>query len=162
MKRLVPHPYLSLILFIVWLLLNNSIAPGQLLLALVLAVVIPLLTTPLQKPHLPLRKPVLAARYVLMLLWDIVLSNVEVAIQVLGPLRKLNPGFIVIPLDTTESLPITLLASSISLTPGTVSVEVSKDHSHLYVHVLNLDDEAKIIATIKQRYEKPLKEMFGC
>ena len=97
-----------------------------------------------------------------MLLWDIIVSNVEVAIQVVGPLRKLQPGFIVIPLDTSEPLPITLLASSISLTPGTVSVEVAEDRSHLYVHVLNLADEAKTIATIKQRYEKPLKEMFGC
>lgn len=162
MKRLLPHPFLSLILFVVWLLLNNSIAPGHILLAAILALVIPKLTTPLQKEHPKLIKPFLAARYVLMLLWDIVLSNVEVAIQVVGPLRKLNPGFIVIPLDTSEHLPVTLLASSISLTPGTVSVEVSKDRSHLYVHVLNLDDEAKTIATIKQRYEKPLKEMFGC
>lgn len=162
MKRLIPHPYLSLILFVVWLLLSNSVAPGNVLLAAVFAVVIPLLTAPLQKNHPTLKRPVLAARYVLMLMWDIILSNVEVAIQVLGPLRKLNPGFIVIPLDTREDLPITLLASSISLTPGTVSVEVSKDRSQLYVHVLNLGDEAKTIATIKQRYEKPLKEIFGC
>ncbi|WP_108124078.1 Na+/H+ antiporter subunit E [Saccharospirillum mangrovi] len=162
MRRLIPHPYLSLILFVVWLLLSNSIVPGHIVLAAVFAVVIPLLTAPLQNPHPPLKKPLLAARYVLMLMWDIVVSNVEVAIQVLGPLRKLNPGFIVIPLDTREDLPITLLASSISLTPGTVSVEVAKDRSHLYVHVLNLDDEAKTVAAIKQRYEKPLKEIFGC
>lgn len=162
MRRLLPHPFLSLILFVVWQLLNNSISAGQVVLALILAVVIPHLTAPLQKNHPRLRRPFLAMRYTLMLLWDIVVSNVEVAIQVLGPLRKLNPGFIVIPLDTREDLPITLLASSISLTPGTVSVEVSKDRSYLYVHVLNLGDEAKLIATIKQRYEKPLKEIFGC
>lgn len=162
MKRLLPHPLLSLILLVVWLLLNNSIAPGQLLLAAILAIVIPLLTAPLQMPHPKLRKPLLAARYLLMLMWDVVWCNVEVAIQVLGPLRKLNPGFIAIPLDTDEPLTITLLASSISLTPGTVSVEVSIDRRHLYVHVLNLSDEAKTIATIKQRYEQPLKEMFGC
>ncbi|MDX1267841.1 MAG: Na+/H+ antiporter subunit E, partial [Oceanisphaera sp.] len=73
-----------------------------------------------------------------------------------------SPGFIAVPLDITQDLPITLLASSISLTPGTVSIEVSEDKRWLYVHVLNLVDEAETIANIKQRYESPLKEIFGC
>ncbi len=162
MTRFLPHPLLSLVMLAVWLLLNDTLAPGHIVLGSLLALGIPLLTTPLQKEHPPLRRPLLAVRYLFVLLWDIILSNIEVAIQVMGPLRKLSPGFIAIPLDITADLPITLLASSISLTPGTVSVEVSKDQKWLYVHVLNLTDEAKTIQSIKQRYEAPLKEIFAC
>lgn len=162
MIRFLPHPLLSLVLLVVWLLLNNTVSPGSILFGSVLALVIPLLTTPLQNPHPSLRRPLLAVKYLFVLVWDIILSNIEVAIQVMGPLHKLAPGFIAIPLDMKGDLPITLLASSISLTPGTVSVEVSKDHQWLYVHALNLKDEAKMIQSIKHRYEKPLKEIFAC
>ncbi|MEP4546264.1 MAG: Na+/H+ antiporter subunit E [Saccharospirillum sp.] len=162
MKRLLPFPYLSLLLLIVWLLMNNSMSPGQILLGLIFALLIPLGTSSMRKNQPTLKKPLSAAKYLLMLMGDIIVSNVEVAIQVLGPVRKINPGFIAVPLDITQDLPITLLASSISLTPGTVSIEVSEDKRWLYVHVLNLVNEADTIANIKQRYESPLKEIFGC
>lgn len=162
MKRLLPFPYLSLLLLIVWLLMNNSMSPGQILLGLIFAVLIPLGTSSMRKNQPTLKKPLSAAKYLLMLMGDIIVSNVEVAIQVLGPVRKITPGFIAVPLDITHDLPITLLASSISLTPGTVSIEVSEDKRWLYVHVLNLENEAATIANIKQRYESPLKEIFGC
>lgn len=162
MKRLLPFPYLSLLLLIVWLLMNNSMSPGQILLGLIFALLIPLGTSSMRKNQPTLKKPLSAAKYLLMLMGDIIVSNVEVAIQVLGPVRKINPGFIAVPLDITQDLPITLLASSISLTPGTVSIEVSEDKRWLYVHVLNLVNEADTIANIKQRYEAPLKEIFGC
>lgn len=162
MKRILPFPYLSMILLVVWLLMNNSISAGNILLGLIFAVLIPLGTASMRKTQPTLKKPLTAARYLLMLMGDIIVSNVEVAIQVLGPVRKITPGFIAIPLDITQDLPITLLASSISLTPGTVSLEVSEDRQWLYVHVLNLTNEADTIARIKQRYESPLKEMFGC
>lgn len=162
MKRLLPFPYLTLLLLIVWLLMNNSLSPGHFLLGLIFAVLIPLGTSSMRKNQPTLKKPLSAAKYLLMLMGDIIVSNVEVAIQVLGPVRKISPGFIAVPLDITQDLPITLLASSISLTPGTVSIEVSEDKRWLYVHVLNLVDEAETIANIKQRYESPLKEIFGC
>jgi multicomponent K+:H+ antiporter subunit E len=116
----------------------------------------------MRKTQPTIKKPLKAVRYLFMLMGDIIVSNIEVAIQVLGPLRRISPGFIAVPLDLTQDLPITLLASSISLTPGTVSLEVSEDKQWLYVHVLNLTDEAATIANIKQRYEQPLKEIFGC
>lgn len=162
MKRILPFPYLSLMLLIVWLLMNNSVSAGQILLGLIFALLIPLGTSSMRKSQPTLKRPFTAVKYLLLLMGDIIVSNVEVAIQVLGPIGKITPGFIAIPLDITHDLPITLLASSISLTPGTVSIEVSEDKQWLYVHVLNLVDEAETIARIKQRYETPLKEIFGC
>ncbi|WP_053979630.1 Na+/H+ antiporter subunit E [Marinagarivorans algicola] len=160
--RFLPSPLHSLLLFTVWLLLNNTLAPGHLVLAAFFAITIPLLTSGMQDPHPRFHRPLLALRYVLRVLGDIVIANFEVAILVIRPSKHLNPAFVAIPLSITHDLPITLLASTVSLTPGTVSAEISEDNKWLYVHVLNLMDKDALITLIKQRYEKPLMEIFEC
>ncbi len=160
--RWLPMPVHSILLFVVWLLLNNTLAPGHLVLGAFLALTIPLLCAPLQTPQPIVHRPLLALRYILRVLWDIVVANIEVAILVLGPMRKLQPAFVAVPLDITSELPQTVLASTVSLTPGTVSAELSEDGRWLYVHALHLTDEQALIETIKSRYEAPLKEIFAC
>jgi multicomponent K+:H+ antiporter subunit E len=160
--KLFPRPLQSLILLVVWLLLNNSLSAGHIVLGSVLAILIPLLTRPMMEDHPVLKRPLLACKYALVLLKDIILCNIEVTAQVLGPMAKLSPGFVAIPLDITGEFPITLLASTISLTPGTVSADVSEDRRWLYVHALHLTDEQALITAIKQNYEAPLKEIFAC
>ena len=160
--RLLPMPVHSLLLFVVWLLLNNTVAPGHIVLGAFLAFVIPLLTSGMQDPQPRFRKPMVTIRYALMVLGDIVVANFEVAILVVGPAKKLRPAFIAVPLSLEHDLPITILSSTVSLTPGTVSAEVSEDKKWLYVHVLKLSDKAALIALIKQRYEQPLMEIFEC
>lgn len=157
-----PMPAQSLILFVVWLLLNNTLAPGQILLGAVLALVIPLLVAPLQSPQPRVVRHWRAVRYAGLVLWDILVANFEVALRVLGPSRRLQPAFVAIPLEVEGVLPITILASTISLTPGTVSAEISADRKWLYVHALHVEDEAALVAQIKTRYETPIKEIFGC
>lgn len=168
-----PTPILSLLLFCVWLLLNNSASAGHVLLAVVLAIIIPLLTQPFRTKQPLVVKPGLAFRHLLLVLYDIITANVQVAILILGPTKKLTPGFVKVPLDLTHTLPITILASTVSLTPGTVSAEVypwsenlieGEEHQEhfLLIHVLNLEDEQALISTIKERYEAPLKEIFQC
>ncbi|EAR11185.1 Na+/H+ antiporter subunit E [Reinekea blandensis] len=157
-----PSPFNFALLLVVWILLTNSFSVGNLLLAVVLAWFIPFLVSRIQSDTSRVKKPGKAVRYVMVLLYDIIVSNIVVARQILGSAHKLQPGFIEIPLDLREPLPITLLASTISLTPGTVSTEVSKDRQCLFVHALNVPDEAALIAQIKSRYEAPLKEIFGC
>lgn len=160
--RFLPSPMHSLLLFVVWLLLNNTVAPGHLVLGGFLALLIPLLTSGMQDPQPKFRKPLTTIRYVLMVIGDIVVANFEVAMLVLGSTKKLNPAFVAVPMDITYELPITILASTVSLTPGTVSAEISEDKKWLYVHVLNLTDQDALIAQIKQRYERPLMEIFEC
>ena len=159
-SRWLPSAFNFVLLFVVWLLLTNSFTLGNILLATFLAWGIPYLIGGMQSETSKVKKPGKAFKYILIMLWDIVISNVIVARQVLGNPHRLQPGFIAIPLDLTEPLPITLLASTISLTPGTVSTEVSEDLKTLYVHALNIDDEQVMIASMKQRYESPLKEIF--
>ncbi len=161
-KSYVPSIFNFVLLFVVWLLLTNSFSVGNFILAALLAWFIPFLVGGLQSETSRVKKPFKAAKYVLILLWDIFVSNLIVAKQVMGPIRSLQPGFVTVPLSLSEPLPITLLASTISLTPGTVSTEVSKDRTVLYVHALNVPDEQALVKQIKQRYETPLKEIFGC
>lgn len=161
-RALMPSTFNFALLFVVWILLTNSFTVGNILLALLLAWVIPFGVNRIQSETSRVRKPGKAFKYVLVLLGDIIVSNLVVARQILGSPHKLQPGFITIPLDMREPLPITLLASTISLTPGTVSTEISKDRSRLYVHALNVPNEHELVEQIKTRYEAPLKEIFGC
>jgi multicomponent K+:H+ antiporter subunit E len=120
------------------------------------------MTSGMQDPQPRFHKPLTTIRYILMVIGDIIVANFEVALLVIGSSKSLNPAFIAIPLDIEHELPITILASTVSLTPGTVSTEISADKKWLYVHVLNLTDKDELIALIKRRYERPLMEIFKC
>lgn len=170
---LFPTPFRSILLFFVWLLLNNSYSLGHIILGGLLATVIPLITLRFREPQPLIIKKWLAFKHLLLVLYDIVTANVHVAFLILGPIKKLRPAFVKVPLDLTHEMPITLLASTVSLTPGTVSAEVypfpeslaegeEVKERYLLIHVLDLKDEAELIATIKRRYEAPLKEIFQC
>jgi multicomponent K+:H+ antiporter subunit E len=171
--RWLPTPYRSMLLLLVWLLLNQSVELVHLFFGSLLALVIPLLTLRFRDPQPLIERPLLALRYILRVFGDIITANAQVAVLVLGPKRRLNPAFVRVPLDLQHELPITILASTVSMTPGTVSAEIYPSaellvpgeplpQRWLLIHVLNLSDEAELIASIKQRYEAPLKEIFQC
>lgn len=161
-RRWLPHPLLSLTLFIVWLLLMNSISPGSILFALLLAVLVPLFSQAFWPEPLRIRRPLLLIRYGLRLLWDIVIANLHVARLILGPTARLRPAFIRMPIELRDEFAITLLASAVSLTPGTVAADISVDRRTLLIHALDVDDSDALVAQIKQRYETPLQEIFTC
>jgi len=160
MTRLLPHPLLTPALTGIWLLLNNSIEPGHILLGLLLGWIIPVLTIRFWPEKVAIRKPAVLLRFGFIFLYDIVVANFTVARLILGNPDKLTPVFVQLPLDLTSDIAISLLASSLTLTPGTLSARLSEDRSHLLVHALNETDPDTLIATIKQRYERPLKEIF--
>ena len=160
MKAWFPAPLLSVAVFAVWLLLAATFDPAHLLLAAVLAIVLPLAAQKLRTESAGVRRPMLAARLGLRVLGDIVLSNIEVARRILGRESKMRPGFVWIPLDITNRHGISALAGIITMTPGTVSSELSPDQRHLLVHFLHLEDADAAIAQIKTRYEAPLREVF--
>lgn len=161
--RWFPMPLHSLLMLVIWLMLNGSLSLGHVLLGSLLAMVIPWLCAPLQMPQPRLFKPFRAMRYILIVLVDVVIANVQVAILVLGPEKRLKPAFVAVPLDISGALPITVLASTVTMTPGTVSADVSEDRKWLYVHVLNLEGtEEELVEQIKSRYEQGVREIFAC
>jgi multicomponent K+:H+ antiporter subunit E len=159
-RRWLPSPLLSCVLFIVWPMLNQSWSLGQLLLGLILAVVIPWFTEPLRERPPRLRRPLLAAKLVLLVLKDIITSNIQVAKLILGRESRIKPAFVWVPLTITDDHGIVALAGIITMTPGTLSADLSADRQYLLVHAFNVDDEADLIDSIKTRYEKPLLEIF--
>ena len=162
MKRWLPQPMFSLFLWLIWLLLVNTVAPGQMVLGALLAMAIPLFTIRFWPDQPCMRSPLTLVAFVGVFFFDIVIANLTVARLILGPIRRLRPAFITLPLDLKNDFAITLLAHTISLTPGTVSSQVADDRRSLLIHVLDLDNEALLVQRIKQRYEAPLKEIFPC
>ena len=157
-----PHPWLSIALLGTWLLLQNSFAPGPVLLGSVLALVIPRFATRVWLQPVRLRRPGQWLRYLGRLLWDIVIANLHVAWLVLTrPPAQLRPALIALPLDLDDAFAIAVLAATITLTPGTISLELIPDQHQLRIHCLDVADEAALIAALKSRYETPLKVMFA-
>jgi len=160
LKRLFPSISLTVMVVAFWLLMSDSFSVGQFVLGLVLGLVVPLFAARLDREFARIGTLRPLPKLLVVTLWDILVSNIRVAIQVLGPEKNIHPGFIWLPLDIANIHGIAALTSMITLTPGTVSAALSDDRRYLLVHVLHLDDPEDLIATIKRRYEAPLMEIF--
>jgi multicomponent K+:H+ antiporter subunit E len=161
-NRWLPHPALSVLLLLVWLLLFNTASAGQILLGTFIAVGVPLLNRRFWPEAPKVGHWLRLSQFVVTVLVDIVIANIAVARLVLGSNSRLHPAVVRVPLDLDDPFAVTLLASTVSLTPGTVSAEISEDRHLLEVHCLDLEDAEALVRTIKDRYEAPLKEIFSC
>ena len=160
-RRILPHPVLSLVVALVWLLLVNRFAWGSLVFALILGLVVPAATAPYWPHRARIGSPAKIVAYVAIVIWDIVKANIAVARIVLFlPKRDLRPCWLPVPLDLTSPEAITVLAGTITLTPGTVSCDLSEDGRALLVHCLHAPDPASVLDEIKTRYVARLKEIF--
>lgn len=160
MRRILPHPVLSLFLWLIWLLLNNTMAAGHVVLGAILAIFIPWLSSAFWPEEVCIKRPMVLLRYILVVLWSIVVANINVAWLILGRSDKLQPGFIKLELSLKSPVGISMLSNTISLTPGTVSCDLSDDRRFLLIHALHIDDVDAIISDIKTRFEQPLLEIF--
>ncbi|MDA8451175.1 Na+/H+ antiporter subunit E [Acidovorax sp. NCPPB 3859] len=161
MKRFFPAPLLSFALAGMWLLLNHSMSAGHLILAAIVGVAIPLLTRGLRPLPVRVRRPGAILRLALSVMVDTSLSNLNVVRFLLfKSQRKHPPGFVQIPLDLRDANGLAVLAVIVCITPGTSWAELSLDRSVLMLHVLELDSHEAVIGHIKQRYERPLMEIF--
>ena len=161
MARMFPHPQLTLMLTLVWLLLVNTVTPGNLILGLVLGIAIPVITQPFWQKRPVLRSPLRIAEYVAIVLWDIVVANVVVAYTILFKSNaRTRSHWISVPLDLTSPEAITVLAGTITMTPGTVASALTADARAILVHCLDTDDPEGTRDQIKHRYERRLKEIF--
>jgi multicomponent K+:H+ antiporter subunit E len=160
LQRLFPHPLLSFALWAIWLLLNNTLAMGHVVLGGLLAIVIPWMTSSFWPVKTLVKRPLLLIKFILVVLFEIMTANIVVAKLILGRSSKLNPGFIQYGLQITSPVGIALLANTISLTPGTVSCDLSADGRFLLIHSLHIEDVAAIKADIYHKFEHPLKEIF--
>lgn len=165
-RRLVlPRPWTALWLWLAWLLLNQTLAPGHLLLGAVLALALSRWPAARADGEGPARTPAwrratVAARLAWIVLHDIVVANLQVAKLILGRREAIRPGFVWVPLEVRRPRSISLFAGIITMTPGTLSAELSDDHRHLLVHGLRVEDPDALVAELKSRYETPIRELF--
>lgn len=160
-KRLVPAPLLSAALLALWLALARETSPGQVLLGLTLALMVPMLTASLRPTQVRVRRPLTVVRFILTVGLDIVVSNFEVAWGVVAwRWRKPLARFVTIPLELRDPHALAALAMVTTVVPGTVWSELALDRSAVMLHVWDAGDEAAFIARYKARYEKPLREIF--
>ncbi|MEB0058113.1 Na+/H+ antiporter subunit E [Variovorax sp. LG9.2] len=161
MKRWLPSPPLSLALFIVWLLLNQSMDFSTLLLAAILSIAVPLLTRSLRPATVRMQRPGVALMLVGRVMVDLSVSAWMVARMLLTRrTADIHSAFVKVPLQMRDPNGLAVLAMILCLTPGTAWAELSFDSSVLLIHVFDVDDEAAFIAQVQQRYERPLMEIF--
>jgi len=160
-KRWLPSPWLSLGLFCGWLLLVRGISAGQVLLALLVALAVPLLTAPLRPTPGPLRRWGVLLALIARVGRDVLRSAVEVALGVARSRGRPPRGtFVTVPLSLRDEHALAALAMITAVVPGTVWSELAPDRSALLIHVFDLDDEAAFIAHFQADYERPLREIF--
>jgi multicomponent K+:H+ antiporter subunit E len=160
MTRVMPYPILSAFLLGMWLLLNQSLSPGHILLGCIIGVAGGLAISTLQIPSGRVRRPTAMVRLAFIVLVDIIRSNIAVAGIVLVPGRIAQSGFMTVPLDIRNPYALAILACIITSTPGTVWVNFDTTQGKLLIHVLDLVDEATWTHLIKNRYERLLMEIF--
>jgi multicomponent K+:H+ antiporter subunit E len=155
-------PVLVLGLAVLWLVLNQSVTPGHIMLGLLLGVLLAWAGSTLRPLHARLRRIDVAAALLLVALADVVRSNVNVARIVLGlsGKRPIRSAFLDIPMDLKDPHGLATLAAILTATPGTVWVGLSGDGKWLRLHVLDLVDEAHWIHVVKDRYESRLMRIF--
>lgn len=159
MKRWLSHPPMFISVLLMWLVLQQSLTPGTILVGIVLAVILSRLWGRLDPPVMRLRHV-----GTLLALWarvciDIIASNLAVA-RLIVLRRPHTSGFVTIPLELTRPAALSMLACIITATPGTIWISHDSNHRQLVIHVLDLADEAALIRYIKQRYERALLEVF--
>ncbi|MBF8755797.1 Na+/H+ antiporter subunit E [Pseudomonas guariconensis] len=161
MSRLIPAPLLSLSLFGLWLLLNLSVSPGNLLIGAALGILAPLLMAPLRPQHAHVRRPWAVVRLICRVGLDVIHSNLLVARGVLcAGHRPPRSAFVHIPLALRDAHGLAALSMITTVVPGTVWSELALDRSVLLLHVFDLEDEAAFIEHFKHTYERPLMEIF--
>ncbi|MFD1509748.1 Na+/H+ antiporter subunit E [Lacimonas salitolerans] len=161
MRRILPHPMLSLLLTIVWLMLVNKVTLGNLILGGTLGILVPIITSAYWPDRAVISHPLRATSYVFLVMWDIVIANIEVArIILFKPNKNIRSRWVTVPLSLKSPEAITVLAGTITMTPGTVSTMLSADGAAILVHCLHTDDPDAVRDQIKTRYESRLKEIF--
>ncbi len=159
--RLFPHPLLTLSLLVIWLLLVSDRGLGNVVLGLILATVIPFVTRPWWPGRPKINRPFAMVAYAVIVLWDIVKANFTVArIVLFMPKDQIQSAWIPVPLDLRTPEAIVLLAGTITMTPGTLTADMSACGRVLLIHSLHAPDPDAIRDEIKTRYEARLKRIF--
>lgn len=161
MRRWLPFPLVWVLLLGCWLLLNQTLAAGDVILGVILAFAATYALRLLDPPAIRIRRPITMLRLIALVLADVVRSNIAVARIIMHPgARKQTSGFVEIPLELRHPAGLAALACIITATPGTSWARYDSVRGILTMHILDLVDGETWVRTIKDRYERRLLEIF--
>lgn len=162
LRRILPHPVLSLALALVWMALAGEASAASAVMGAVVGFAVPLATRPFWPDSPRLRRPWAVLAYAGIVAHDIVVANLQVARLILTRRNdELRSAYVTVPLAVTSPEAIAVLAGTITMTPGTLTAELSADGRALLVHGLDVPDPDALVAEIKDRYEARLLEIFA-
>ena len=161
MSRIVPYPVLAMFLLLMWVLLQQSVSVGHLLLGSVVALIASHAMAALQPERPRARRVLTIVKLGVLVTLDVIRSNIAVTRIILqGRPRKQTEGFLVVPLKLTNTYGLVILACIVTATPGSAWLEYNAARSTVLIHVLDLVDETEWRETLKSRYETLLLEIF--
>lgn len=152
--------FLNVLLALVWMGLTGGYSPVNFAAGYVFAFVVLVVLQRALPPSGYYTKVFLAFSFVGFFLWEMLKANLRVAYAVLTPGHDMRPGVVAVPLDVTSDVGITILANLITLTPGTLSLDVSSNRKVLYVHTMYLDDPDEFRRGIKEGFERRVRELL--
>ena len=152
---------LNLLLALAWMLLTGAFTPGNFLIGFFVGyLLLSLVGSHIGDSTGYARRVLRIPAFVIFFLAELAKANLRVTYDVLTPQHHMVPGIVAIPLDAKSDLEIILLANLITLTPGTLSLDVSDDRTILYVHSMYIDDPDSFRIAIKQKLEKRILELL--
>lgn len=151
---------LNLLLALLWAAAVGSVDTAHLVVGFVAGYLVLWLARPALAPTTYFAKLPRAVSFAAFFGWELVLSNLRVAWDVVTPRARRRPGVVAVPLDATTDAEITLLANLVTLTPGTLSLDVSPDRRTLYVHAMFVDDPDQVRRAIKHGFERRVLELL--
>ncbi len=158
---IIPHPILSVALFVVWLLMNSPFGAGSVVIALIVGLLVPHVMRAMTPERVRIRNPMAILRLSGHVIHDALQSNFKVLMLILGHRkRERKSGFVRVPLSLSSRYGLAALAIIITSTPGTLWVQYDRYKRVLLLHVLDLTDDQDWPAIIKDRYESLLMEIF--
>jgi multicomponent Na+:H+ antiporter subunit E len=151
---------LNILLAIAWAALMGSFEPQQLLFGFVLGYLVLWLVARMGRPSRYFKQLPLGIELLLFFLFDVLRANVRMAVTILSPRMRLRPAVVAVPLILKSEAAMILLANMLTLTPGTLSLDVSTDRQMLYVHTVWLEDAEEFRRQVVEGYETRIKELF--
>jgi multicomponent Na+:H+ antiporter subunit E len=149
----------NILLALAWLALTGQFDPGN----FIAGFLVGLLVLHLARRFVGTPDYIEEVRCVLSLaiffIWELILANLRIAWDVVTPRHHMRPGVIAVPLDARTDAEITMLANMVSLTPGTLTLDVSADRKVLYIHAMYVDDPQDIIRGVKDGFERRILEI---
>jgi multicomponent Na+:H+ antiporter subunit E len=150
----------NILLAFVWAAVTGRFNLSNVVVGIVLGYAVLFVAQPLMGPSNYFRRIHHAIAFAFFYVWQLVLANLRVAADVLTPGARARPGVLAIPLEAKSDAEITMLANLITLTPGSVSLDVSSDRRFLYLHAMYIDDVDQYREDVKTSFERRVLEVL--